>query len=115
MHELSIAMSILEAAEEEAAHHGGARVEAIHIKIGPLSGVVGESLMAAYELAREQTPFQDCRLVIEEVPIVVYCSKCEAERAVVSVQSFCCAGCGTPATDIRQGRELLVCALELAE
>ena len=40
MHELSIAMSILDVAEEEAERQGGARVVAVHLKLGPLSGVV---------------------------------------------------------------------------
>ncbi len=35
MHELSIAMSILEIAGEEAERRGNAQVEAIHLKIGP--------------------------------------------------------------------------------
>jgi hydrogenase nickel incorporation protein HypA/HybF len=115
MHELSIALSILDVAEEEAERHGSAQVEAIHIKLGPLSGVVKEALFSAYQLAAEQTPFESARLVIEEVPIVVYCSKCQAERPVHSVQWFCCAECDTPASDVRHGRELLVSALELVE
>jgi len=67
MHELSIAMSILDAAEEEAENHGGGRVAAIYLKIGSLSGVAPDALLAAYELARENTGMSDCRLVIEEV------------------------------------------------
>ncbi len=69
MHELSIAMSILDMAEEEAEKHGGASaLQAIHIRIGALSGVVPRALIAAYELAREQTPLENCRLVVEEAP-----------------------------------------------
>ena len=68
MHELSIAMSILDIAQEEADRRSNPRVEAIHLKIGTLSGVVKEALLAAYELAAEQTPFAQSRLVIEEVP-----------------------------------------------
>ena len=68
MHELSIAMSILDLAEEEALKHDGARVSAIHVKIGEMSGVVAQALTNAYELAREQTPFEQCRLVIEQTP-----------------------------------------------
>jgi hydrogenase nickel incorporation protein HypA/HybF len=115
MHELSIAMSILELVEEEAERHGGARVEAIHLKIGPLSGVVKEALLSAYELAAEQTSLQDCRLIVEEVPILVHCSSCAANRPVHSMQSFCCVECGTPASDVVQGKELQVSALELME
>lgn len=67
MHELSIAIGILDAAEEEAENRGGARIIAIYLKVGALSGVVPDALLAAYELARENTPLSDCRLVMEEV------------------------------------------------
>lgn len=115
MHELSIALSILEVAEEEADRHGGGAVEAIHVRLGPLSGVVKEALLSAYELAVEKTPFERARLIIEEAPIVIYCTKCRMERPVRSVQRLCCAECDTPATEVRRGRELELAALELAE
>jgi hydrogenase nickel incorporation protein HypA/HybF len=68
MHELSIAMSILDIAQEEVDRRGNPRVEAIHLRIGKMSGIVKEALLAAYELASEQTPFAQARLVIEDVP-----------------------------------------------
>ncbi|MFI5070488.1 MAG: hydrogenase/urease maturation nickel metallochaperone HypA, partial [Terriglobales bacterium] len=43
MHELSIAMSIVELAEEEAQQRN-AQVTAVHLKLGALSGVVKEAL-----------------------------------------------------------------------
>ena len=115
MHELSIAMGILEAAEEESEKRGGVRVDAIHLRLGPLSGVAQEALLSAWELACEQTPFEHSRLVIEQVPIAVFCSTCQAERAVQSIQQFCCVECDTPASEVLRGRELMVWALELAE
>ncbi len=115
MHELSIALSILEVAEEEVERCGGGQVDAIYLKVGPLAGVVEEALISAYELAREATPFSKARLVIEEVPIAVFCSKCQGERAVHSVQDFTCIECNTPASEIIRGRELQLAALELAE
>ena len=45
MHELSIAMSILDVAREESEQRGGVRVEVIHLKIGALSGVVKDALL----------------------------------------------------------------------
>lgn len=67
MHELSIALSIIEGAEEEAQRQGGARVCAVHLKLGPLSGVVKEALLFSYELACEGTSLEGSRLVIEEM------------------------------------------------
>jgi len=115
MHELSIAMIILEAAEEEAERQGDCRVTAVHLRLGPLSGVVKEALASAFELAREGTSLSDCELRIEEVPIVVYCPRCGAERKVVSMQNMRCAECDEPAGEVVSGREMEVCAMEIVE
>jgi hydrogenase nickel incorporation protein HypA/HybF len=113
MHELSIALGILDIVSEEAERHGGARVTAIHLKLGPLSGVVKEALISAYELAREGSPFADSELVVEEVPVVVRCPACAADRPVESIQQMCCSACGTPTPEVVRGRDLEVTALEL--
>ena len=108
-------MSLIDLATEEAERRGGERVEAIHLRLGPLSGVVKEALLSSYDLARENTSLADCRLVIEEVPVVVYCSRCEARLALESMQRFACPECGSPAPEIVGGRELELFALEIAE
>ena len=115
MHELSIALSILDGVEEEMERHGNARLEVIHLKLGPLAGVVKTALLSAFELASEQTGFARAALVIEDVPISIHCSKCDAERAVRSMQGFECVECGTPGSDVIHGREMQISALELAE
>jgi hydrogenase nickel incorporation protein HypA/HybF len=114
MHELSIAMSIVETAMEEAERRG-ARVEAVHLKVGLLSGVVADALLFSYEVACQDTPLQGSRLVIEEVPIVVYCSTCDAQRTLESMQLFCCPACGTPTGEVVHGKELQVVALEIID
>jgi hydrogenase nickel incorporation protein HypA/HybF len=114
MHELSIAMSILDVVEEESARHGDARVTAVHLKLGPLAGVVKEALLASFEMARVGTPLEGCELVIEEIPIAIDCPICRAERSVVSIQQMCCSTCGAPADNVTSGRELEVSAMELA-
>ena len=115
MHELSIALSILDLVEEEMEKRGNVRVDAIHLKLGPLSGVVKEALLSAFELASERTDLAHCPLVIEDVPISIHCPQCNAERPVRSLQSFFCGVCGAPASEVMHGRELQVSALELAE
>jgi hydrogenase nickel incorporation protein HypA/HybF len=112
MHELSIALSLLDLVEEEAARRG-CRVAAIHLRLGPLSGVVREALASAYELAREGTPMAETELVVEEVPVVVSCPSCAAERTPASPIELCCPDCGTPTPEILSGRELEVVALEI--
>jgi|SRR5579875_1606225 len=115
MHELSIALNILEIAEEESEQRGSAPVEIIHLKLGALSGVVKEALVSAFQLAAEQSAFPHCQLMIEEIPAAVYCVQCNAERPVAGPQWFCCSACGSIAPDVIRGRELQVSALELAQ
>ncbi|PYX55867.1 MAG: hydrogenase expression/synthesis, HypA [Acidobacteria bacterium] len=114
MHELSIAMSIIELAEEESARRG-VQVSAVHLKLGALSGVVKEALWSCYEVACSDSPLKGSRLVVEEVPVGVFCPSCKAQRPVSSVQLFCCAQCGTATSEIVQGKELEVVALEIQE
>jgi hydrogenase nickel incorporation protein HypA/HybF len=115
MHELSIAMSIVELAEEEADQRGGARVNAIHLKLGALAGVVKNALLSSYELACEGTSLAGSRLVIQDVPVVVYCSACRAPRSLDSIQWFACPECKSPVSEVLEGRELQVVALEIQE
>ena len=112
MHELSIAMSLVDLAREEAQRVRG-RVIALHIKVGPLSGVFKDSLLSSYEMASYDTPLQGSQLIIEDAPIVIYCPQCRAERTVGSLQRFCCSVCSTPASEILHGKELELVSLEL--
>lgn len=113
MHELSIAISIVEVAEEEAERLGG-KVEAIHLKLGKMSGVVKDALCASFEMACEGTSLAGTHLVVEEVPVQVFCSVCRETHTLNTLQHFCCPECATPATEIVHGREIEVVALEMA-
>ena len=112
MHELSIAISIIEIAQEESERLGG-RVSAVHLKLGPMAGVAKDALLFSYEIACQDTPLEGSRLLIEDMPLVAFCPKCEKQRVLGSVQWLCCSECGTPTPDIRGGREMEVVAMEI--
>lgn len=113
MHELSVALSLIEAVEEEASQHDG-RVQAIHLKLGRLSGIAREALLSAFNMASADTIIEGAQLLIEDVPIVVYCPRCQCRQPVASIQWFCCPVCEGPASEVVQGKELEVVALEMA-
>ena len=94
MHELSIAMSVVELAETESRRHGGSRVTAVYLRLGKLAGVVKEALLWCYEAACEDTSLQGSRLVIEEVPAVIHCRNCDSDNPVVPGEWFVCPVCG---------------------
>lgn len=113
MHELSIAMSIVDLATEAANNNGGGKVEALYLKLGQLSGVVKDSLLFSWDLACAGTRIEGARLVIEDVPVTVHCSLCERERTLDSINNFACPVCGDPSTKVLGGRELQLSAMEI--
>ena len=115
MHELSIAVSLVELACEQAERLGNVRVDALHLRLGSLAGVVEEALLFSFELAAQGTAIEGARLAIEHVPLTVLCPRCGEERAPPSVQHLRCPTCDTPTPEIVRGRELELFALEVQD
>jgi hydrogenase nickel incorporation protein HypA/HybF len=112
VHELSIALSIIEGAEEEVSRQGGGRVCAVHLKLGSLSGVVKEALLFSYCLACEGTSLEGSSLIIEDIPVRLDCVQCGQERDAVSMQCLQCVQCGG-AGRVVSGTELEMFAMEM--
>jgi hydrogenase nickel incorporation protein HypA/HybF len=114
MHELSIALQIVATAAEALRNQRGDAV-AVHVRLGALAGVVADALQSAWECARVGSPLAASALVLEEVSATAWCTTCNAEREVESLQHFRCAQCGSPAGQVIHGRELEIVALEVAD
>ena len=85
MHEMSIALSIVELAEEELSGRAGATVQKVHLKLGMLSGVSREALESCYEMACFESPLAGSQLIIEEIPVTVRCGNCNELRRLESL------------------------------
>jgi hydrogenase nickel incorporation protein HypA/HybF len=114
MHELSIAVSMVDRVLEESEIRGGLLVEAVHLKLGVLSGVDKDALLFSYEIACEGTSLASSRLLIDVINVTIFCDVCSAETAPESIQLIACPRCQTPSQKIIRGRELEVAALEIA-
>ena len=68
MHELSIAVSLVEVACEKAEELSPARVEALHVQVGRLSGVVPDALYFSFDVAARGTVLEGAKLLVEETP-----------------------------------------------
>lgn len=113
VHELSIALSLVETVEEAARRAEAERVTEVQLVIGALSGVVPEALEFAYEVAVQGTMLEGSRLAIERVPAAVFCDVCDAEREMPGIQSFLCPVCGATTPLVVRGKELEVRAIEV--
>jgi hydrogenase nickel incorporation protein HypA/HybF len=114
MHELSIAVNLVEIATREAARAGSEQVLRVYVKVGALSGVVRDALEFAFDVATEGTCLEGAVLEVEDVVVVLFCPTCEAEHPLLDSYRFCCPVCDTPTAEIRAGRELEITAIEIA-
>ena len=114
MHELSIAQSIVEQAEQIAQREQMGRVIRITVTVGALSGVDGEALTFAFPFASENTMAGGAELIVESIPARVRCGVCSKETCP-DPPFFLCGACGSDKLQFVSGRELHIKSVELSE
>jgi hydrogenase nickel incorporation protein HypA/HybF len=114
MHELSIAISMVDEIKEQSRSRGGLTIVAVHLLLGRLSGVDKAALAFCYDAACDGTLLRGSKLLIEEVLVAVFCSACSLESEPESIQRLTCPRCHCAAKVIR-GHELQIASLEVLE
>ena len=112
MHELSIAVNIIEIAEEHAKKENASVITEIELDIGSQSGVVVEALEFAMESATKGTMLENAKVVINAIPARSVCNKC-GNRFFVEEIFTPCSECGNPFCDLVKGKELKVKSLKI--
>lgn len=114
MHEMGIALHIVEIASSALPPDEDLQIEAVNIKVGKLTAVIPQSLRFCFNVVTSDTALAGARLQIEEVSVVVHCDECDLETTIEE-PPFVCGTCGNGAIDIVAGRELIVTSIEVAE
>lgn len=112
MHELSIAIGIVQIAEDEAAKAGVSSFSAIDLEIGTMAGIEFEALDFAWPSAVKNTVLQDAERRIHKIPAMAACGDCQTEFPVKEVYDSCPA-CGSYLKNIFRGKELRVRSLDI--
>ncbi|MGW1887489.1 hydrogenase maturation nickel metallochaperone HypA/HybF [Streptomyces sp. NPDC001970] len=113
MHEMSIALAVVDQVEEAARRSGGAAaVKAVRLQVGELAGVVPDALTFCFELACAGTVLEGAELIAEPVLGRARCQPCADVWAVGMPPQLCCPACGTATAELVSGRELRIAAVE---
>jgi hydrogenase nickel incorporation protein HypA/HybF len=113
MHELTVALSLLDEVGATAEREGATRVASVRLRLGRMSGIVRDALLFSWELARVDTVASEAALEIEDIPVAVWCPRCEGERSIPDGRGLICSECGTISPTIVRGRELELVAMEV--
>lgn len=105
MHEISIAMSIIEIAESNARKQGASSIQLVKLRLGEFTTIVPEALEFAFEIARQHTMAAHATLAIEIVPMMVQCLSCGIVPNPVRDIILSCPKCGLP-LEIIDGEEM---------
>jgi hydrogenase nickel incorporation protein HypA/HybF len=114
MHELSVALRIVEALDQElAAEPDALMVSTVAIQVGALTGVVPEALQFSWDLATDGSVLRGSKLDVQMVDAAGYCPECQAEQILTNLQSMRCPLCRTPIGQITGGNELEILTVEV--
>lgn len=114
MHELSITQSILNIVNEHAQRAGAAKVTAIHLIVGELTGFVDDSLHFYFEMLSPGTLAEGAKLDIRRVPATVQCRACGFEFHLEGYQ-WICPRCQAVGGSVLRGREFQVDSIEIVQ
>lgn len=112
MHELSVAMGIVNIAEKEIKKANKNKVTLIELEIGSLSGVELESLEYVWDIAVKDTVLENAEKVIDFIEAEATCLECDTNFSVKNVYDNC-PKCKSYFKDIIKGKELRVKSLEV--
>ena len=112
MHELSIAQSIVDLAENVAVTEKADRIQSINIEIGALSGVVLDALEFAMEITVKNTKLENASINYFRKEGKAICSECNFQFKTDNLLALC-PKCKRANFKIIDGKQLRIKSLTL--
>lgn len=105
MHEMSLAMSVMDIAQREMARAGKSRLTGLEIEIGSQAGVERSTFITALDAVTRSMVGSRVRIDIVDVEATAQCLQCETRFSPRSFGGGTCPNCGSGQTLIVAGRE----------
>ncbi len=107
MHEMSIAMGLMESLLDVATEQRARRILEVEIICGVMQQVVPDALQLAFEAVTQNTIAQGARLKIVEEAISVRCRACGQQYAA-AIDNYRCPLCSQADAEIVAGRDIVL-------
>ena len=114
MHEMSLALQIIDIVIGKAREEGAGRVTCVEVEVGSLAGVMGEALEFCFEAAAKDTPVEQARLVLIHSCAEGVCGDCSSRFDVQRIPA-CCPVCGEYRVQVFGGQELKIKAIHIED
>lgn len=110
MHELSVALSIIEIVEKEAKRENADKVVKLELDIGLLAGIEFDSLDFSLNMAKNGTIMENAEIVVNKIEAKAVCANCK-ETFIVKNHFEECPSCCEYQNEIIEGKDLKVKSL----
>ena len=106
MHELGIVTHVMKTLTDVAAENELTRIGSVTLEVGEVSGVIHEQILDCWDyMCTKRGPlFTGCKLILETIPAVTYCSSCEKTYPTVQYGRTC-PPCGSGETWLLAGSD----------
>lgn len=115
MHEASIALNVLDIAEENCKKAGRSRIDLIRLRIGRASNILPDALAFAFNALKSDTIAKDAELLIDVVPLSGSCKACGCDFKTEESYILNCPLCGSDSFVIKEGYEMQIVDIEVEE
>ena len=115
MHEVSIALNLLDIIEKKCREEGFQKVESVRVRVGKASSVQPEAFSFAFEAVKMNTLAHNAKFLIDLIPLGGTCSACGDRFETQEAYILACPSCGSPSFQITQGYELEIVEMEVNE
>jgi hydrogenase nickel incorporation protein HypA/HybF len=110
MHEMSIALSIIDIVKDYAEKENAKEVKEIELEVGTLSGIEFEALEFALTVSLKNTLIENSKININKIQAKSVCLDCENEFDALHLFDNC-PKCSSNNTKLIKGKELQVKSL----
>ncbi len=107
MHEMSIAVSIIDIVVEQAQKADAGKINSVVLELGSLSGVTADALQFCFSSAAKSTIAEEAVLEIIEQQAKAVCGSCSHEFAADQLVPSC-PECDELVINVQGGRELQI-------
>ncbi len=113
MHEVSVALSLLEMVEKQCRAKGYFSIASVKVRVGKAAGILPEAFALAFEAVKQDTLAREARFIIDVVPLAGLCKSCGNHFETEEKFILECPLCASPSFQINQGYELELVELEV--
>lgn len=114
MHEVSIALGMIEELTRIARENNAKKIINIKLKIGKMSGIVTDSLKFAFDAIKLEHPLlSSSEILIDEVPLVYECNDCKITFNTDNFYFPSCPDCDSDNLKLISGEEQYIENVEI--